>query len=305
MVVDFAAEQSFERASKSLLLHHTISLSASCIRKIIYHHAEQIKELQKSEGSQGKLPVQSSKTVILEMDGSMIPIVDYPKDNRAKKLPQKQCIWKEFRLCAAQKQGASQAYYGVSSGDVDDAGYCWAKTAMHAGWAVNSELHSIADGAQWIYKQWQQNFSGKGRYLVDLYHVCDYLVAAQPVAATHKRWLAVQKNRLRTNHPERVLSALDPYLEEDCVEDKEAPVRMAYRYIENRIKQLDYAGAIKHKLPIGSGLIESAHRHVLQKRLKIAGAWWKHENAMSMAQLRVCRANNFEQQYWDQNRKVA
>lgn len=138
----------------------------------------------------------------------MIPIVDYEKQSTAKKPRKKHCIWKEFRLCTAQTQGRSQLLYGVSAGYVDDAGYCWAKTAVHAGWGLNTELHTIADGAQWIYKQWQQNFSKKGRYLVDLYHVCDYLVAAQPVAATHKRWLVVQQNRLKSNHPEQVLNAL-------------------------------------------------------------------------------------------------
>jgi hypothetical protein len=34
-------------------------------------------------------------------------------------------------------------------------------------------------------------------------------------------------------------------------------------------------------LPIGSGEIESAHRYVIQNRLKIAGAWWKMENLSS------------------------
>ena len=305
MVVDFAAEQSFESASTRLFLHHAICLSASCVRKITYRHAEQIKQLDKAQGCQGKLPAQSSKTVILEMDGSMIPIVDYSEQTSSEKSRKKDYFWKEFRLCAAQTQGQVQALYGVSASNVDDAGYCWAKTAARAGWALNTQLHTIADGAPWIYKQWEQNFSKKGRYLVDLYHVCDYLVAAQHIAGTHKRWLWVQKNRLKTNHPERVLNALADYLENPDVEDKDAPVRAAYRYIENRLDCLDYAGAIAEELPIGSGLIESGHRHVLQKRLKIAGAWWSIENAKSMAQLRVCRANKFEDQYWNSLAKAA
>ncbi len=35
---------------------------------------------------------------------------------------------------------------------------------------------------------------------------------------------------------------------------------------------LDYPGAISRDLPIGSGLIESGHKHVLQARLKKAGS---------------------------------
>lgn len=40
-----------------------------------------------------------------------------------------------------------------------------------------------------------------------------------------------------------------------------------------------------------SGEIESSHRYVIQKRLKIARAWWKPETAEHMLCLRTLRAN--------------
>jgi hypothetical protein len=43
--------------------------------------------------------------------------------------------------------------------------------------------------------------------------------------------------------------------------------------------QVDYQGAIKKGFPIGSGEVESGNKSVWQGRLKIAGAWWKVENA--------------------------
>ena len=49
---------------------------------------------------------------------------------------------------------------------------------------------------------------------------------------------------------------------------------------------------------IGSGEIESAHRYVIQIRLKIAGAWWKVENLSKMLALRVLRANRGWEDYW-------
>gem|GEM_PF-5944210 len=54
------------------------------------------------------------------------------------------------------------------------------------------------------------------------------------------------------------------------------------------------------KLPIGSGQVESAHRTILQKRLKIPGAWWRLERAEEMAQLRALRANNRWHELWQQ-----
>jgi len=71
------------------------------------------------------------------------------------------------------------------------------------------------------------------------------------------------------------------------------------KYLPNRMDQLDYKEAIKRNLPIGSGEVESAHRHILQKRLKISGAWWRLERAEEMAQLRAMRANNRWNEFWE------
>lgn len=60
----------------------------------------------------------------------------------------------------------------------------------------------------------------------------------------------------------------------------------------NRRSQFDYKEALARDLPIGSGAIESAHRYVIQDRLKLAGAWWTAENAHNMLALRTLRANN-------------
>jgi len=84
------------------------------------------------------------------------------------------------------------------------------------------------------------------------------------------------------------------------VPKEEASIRALMRYVNNRPGQFDYPNAIKNGLPIGSGQIESSHRHLIQKRLKISGAWWKKQNADSMLQLRVARKNQKWKDYWKQ-----
>jgi hypothetical protein len=110
--------------------------------------------------------------------------------------------------------------------------------------------------------------------------------------------LEQQTRRLKHNFVAAVLKALHPYVEPDTVPDNIAPVRAAYRYIHNRLEQLDYKGAIAAELPIGSGEIESAHRYVIQQRLKRSGSWWSVENAWAMLALRVLRQNQDWQSYW-------
>jgi len=76
-------------------------------------------------------------------------------------------------------------------------------------------------------------------------------------------------------------------------------LRAAERYLSNRRNQLDYAGAIERGLPIGTGMIESGHKHVLQARLKLPGCAWLKENAANIAQLRVFRSNRRWPQLWN------
>jgi hypothetical protein len=49
---------------------------------------------------------------------------------------------------------------------------------------------------------------------------------------------------------------------------------------------------------MGSGLLESGHRHVVQARLKKPGAWWYERHARSMRALRVTRTNAHWTNYW-------
>src|SRR5438309_9989078 len=109
---------------------------------------------------------------------------------------------------------------------------------------------------------------------------------------------AEKKNWLKDNRWPEVLESLRPFVEEAGIPDPEAPVRACFRYISNRTQFLDYQGALATGLPIGSGEIESAHRYVFQKRLKISGAWWKMENLKKVIALRVLRANGDWEEYW-------
>ena len=101
------------------------------------------------------------------------------------------------------------------------------------------------------------------------------------------------------------LSALKAHLEDEAIEDSKAPVRRAYRYLNSRKDQLDYPASKAQSLPLGSAMIEGAHRHVLQNRLKLSGAWWKLDNLYAMAHLRVARANKEEDIYWKEIKKAA
>lgn len=59
------------------------------------------------------------------------------------------------------------------------------------------------------------------------------------------------------------------------------------RYYRANWKRMKYRIFREDGLPIGSGVVESAHRHVLQTRMKRAGQRWHFGNARRMAHLRA------------------
>ena len=81
--------------------------------------------------------------------------------------------------------------------------------------------------------------------------------------------------------------------------EEQSPVRNGHRYLTHRTECLDYPRAIKLGLPIGSGMIESGHRHVLHARLKKAGTAWLKDTADPIAHLRVLRSNRLWLSFWN------
>ena len=147
-------------------------------------------------------------------------------------------------------------------------GNCW--PALRAGFGANSRVHAVGDGAPWIVGQVEEQFGDQGSYLIDFYHVCEYLSAAAeaiaPDAAARETWIEAQKDALRDGRLEMTLRSLVGHCEAPEVDDEQAPVRRCHRYLSSRKNQLNYRQALAEGLPIGSGEIESAHRYVAARR---------------------------------------
>jgi hypothetical protein len=172
---------------------------------------------------------------------------------------------------------------------------------VRAGFNQNSTIHCVGDGAPWIADQVGLVFGTHGSFLIDFYHLCEYLAEAACACAPDDQsgWMDQQKQRLKDNQTSEVIQSLRPHIEPDSIPDKNAPVRKCFRYLDNRPGQFDYKTAIEANLPIGSGEIESAHRYVIQERLKKTGAWWNPEQASNMLALRTLRANQGWDNYWE------
>lgn len=302
VITDFGADVPFGQIPKKLLEHHGVSVPISSAQGITQGHAQSILDAQslETEFRTGT----AVAFLITQMDGSMIPIVETTPSKRdtepVDRRTTRKIGWAEARLGFSRTPEQTLPIFGATLGSVGDAGAQLLHGAIRAGLGIETFVHGVGDGAPWIATQVEVRFGDPGRYLLDFYHLCDYLADASRVCEPNhpKAWMVRQKRRLKRNHFGAVLKALKPHREPDSVPDQQAPVRAAYRYLLNRPNHLDYKGAIASELPIGSGEIESAHRYIIQIRLKRSGSWWTVENAEAMLALRVLRANQDWDAYW-------
>lgn len=316
-LTDFGADVAFAKVPDKMREHYGIELSARAARAITEHHGELMLRQQEDHliGELGPEP--GWDWMLSEADGCLIPVVNNEPRARAVVGEKESAVvdrrkirelsWREARLCLAHEPGQVEARYAATLGDVEAVGDRWLDCAARAGAGVATRVHSLGDGAAWIADQAERCFGERGSYLLDFYHVSEYLsAAAEQIAPLDAvSWRREQQQRLKENRLADVLSALEGCLEPVGTREEEAPVRACYRYLSNHREHLDYQSALEQGLPIGSGEIESGHRHVIQARLKLSGAWWKEENAEKMLALRVTRANFEWESYWQDQRQGA
>lgn len=305
-IVDFYAERSGEKTITALEEHYAITISLHAVQSVSKDAAGRAKALNSQAPSQSTC---TSNILTVQLDGSMVPIIEFGevgqtaesgliKDRRKKR----QTCWKELRLCTVAAQGRDFTRYGVTRGAPFEVGCMMNDTCRHEGMNEQTHIHGVADGATWIAEQYEQQFGTRHSFLLDFYHACEYLAAAREGGIGKEKrqgnWFEKQKKALLNGEVEAVLTELEKHVDNSGSEEKD-PVSICLGYLKKRRDQLDYPAAKAADLAIGSGEVESGHRHLLQQRLKIPGAWWLLENADEMAHLRVLRSNHRWQELWE------
>jgi len=295
-ICEFGSERAYARAAAQMKEHYGIEAPVSLVIKCCMKTGMKLVAEENLQPVRS-LPAKGSERVLLEIDGTMIPtILAQAKEGDRRK--GKSIGYKEMRLAAARDFEKIEPVFAAGFYEVEEAGAAWSRCALAAGWSIDTLTHAVIDGAQWIRSQHDIHFAKFGRALSDCFHVCEYLAAAFPEADAYK----LNKRRLIEERIEPIVRDLREIAAKEDPQESELPATNALRYLENRYDSLFYAHCIKEGLPIGSGMIESGHRYVLQARLKLPGAWWKQENANAMAKIRAVKNNGQWENLWNKKK---
>ncbi len=161
---------------------------------------------------------------------------------------------------------------------------------------LGADLIFISDGAVWL-RQLMTAHYPQATLILDFWHVMSYIgtvgVAAYPSRNTQASWIEKQRILLLNSELDAVLMNIRALRIKTDLRD------CVCSYLEANRDRMDYKCYQKRGLLIGSGAIESAHRTVVQKRLKRSGQRWSLKGAQQVLNLRTC----FMSQRWEMVRK--
>lgn len=153
-------------------------------------------------------------------------------------------------------------------------------------------IAAVVDGAEWLQSFLEVQCPQAVRIL-------DFPHAAQRVgqigqellgkgSAVSQAWLPPQLHVLKHQGPQPVLEAIRTLVGEDA--ERAQAVAEDVSYLEKRVGQMHYPVYQAGGWPIGSGMVESANKLVVEVRLKGAGMHWARANVNGMLALRniVC-----------------
>lgn len=178
--------------------------------------------------------------------------------------------------------------------------------ALKRGLKTALEVVFLGDGSKWIWVIASYHFP-EAVQIVDWYHAEERLwsvgraVYGEGTSAM-KRWVNKRLKQLIAGKVEAVIGSLSELSSSNA--DVTHEIENNITYFTNNKERMRYNEYREKGYHIGSGIVESACKHVVGQRLKQAGMTWSVEGADAIIQLRILWKNGEWNRFW-KNRRVA
>jgi hypothetical protein len=169
--------------------------------------------------------------------------------------------------------------------------------AVRQGISQAPQVVWLSDGARGLWRLYDERLAVYAMGILDFYHAVQYLwkgAAAWLDGRTSqaRRWFGWARHRLRHGKAEGVLEDLVEALEVESLPDTARDTLIAlYTYLDRHRDHIDYAQYKALGLPIGSGMVESACKWLIQQRFKGVGMRWSETGFNHLLHLRLAWVN--------------
>ena len=178
--------------------------------------------------------------------------------------------------------------------------------ALKRGLKTAVEVVFIGDGSKWIWNIAKYQFP-EAVQIVDWYHAEERLWSVGRAVygggtSAMKKWVKERLNQLIEGKVEAVIASLCELSSSNA--DVTEQIGNNITYFTNNKERMRYNEYRAKGYHIGSGIVESACKHIVGQRLKQAGMTWSVVGADAIIQLRILWKNGEWSRFW-KNRKVA
>jgi hypothetical protein len=260
--------------------------------------------------AQGQLPTEEplapelvAAPLLLGADGVMVPF--RPEGGQ----PRGKTAWHEIKVGVLARLGRHRTRRGkvvarlhqrrlvAVFGNIDALQRRLWLEALRQGIMHASQVVWLSDGARGLWRLFDERFVDYARGILDFYHALQQLwkgAAAWLDGRTTqaRRWWGWARHRLRHGQPDGVLADLADALDVEGLPDTaRETVRTVYAYLDRHRDHIDYEVYKELGLPIGSGMVESACKWLIQQRFKGVGMRWSEDGFNHLLHLRLAWVN--------------
>ncbi len=156
----------------------------------------------------------------------------------------------------------------------------------------------LCDGGRGFWRLFSDQFADHAQGILDFYHAAQNIwkgVRAFLDGRTLRAhtWFAIMRHRLRNGQAHMVLSDIEAALQlSDLPISAHQALTNLYNYLDKHLEHIDYARFAQLGLPIGSGMVESTCKWLIQQRFKGVGMRWGEEGFNHLLHLRLAWVND-------------
>ena len=242
-------------------------------------------------------PSAQPQKVQISADGAMIPLVHGVwAEVRTLVVGELEPAIKEKGEMAVHARNLSYFSRKVSSQQFETL----ALTEMHRRGVENARtVAAVMDGAEWL-QSFTDYHCPRAVRILDFPHAAEHISPIGDLlhgqhTTESKTWLREHLHQLKHEGPDKLLA------EFQNLQRQQPTVELLgshLAYLQKRAGQMQYPVFQAQGLPIGSGIVESGNKLVVEARLKGAGMHWADHNVNPMLALRNIICSNRWQEDW-------
>lgn len=295
----------FSEAQEELQLMWGVAVSTASVRQITLRNgviANELltKEIQRLQ-QEAPEPTVAPENLVVSADGAMVQLTTGEwREVKTVAFGEFASQWEAKKGQVRTKTENISYFSRVATADTfsETAVYEW----QQRGGDKARRVVAVNDGALWI-QSFIDYHCPQATRVIDFAHAQGYVATMGKAVYgaetdTFNRWYAQMSQQLLTKPPQRTLSDLR-FLQATHQDHPDiTEIDQALRYLEQREAMIDYAHFRSQGIPIGSGIVESGHKVVMQRRMKQAGMRWAEENLNPMLSLRMAICNRRWHSSW-------